>query len=594
LNPRTTFSTGTTLNPTTPQQNSTFQPGNNTVIGCKVNGSLQIDKSKIEEILSKHDNSTTNVVNIKISIVPGDKTRYFQELELPWANEIGRTIISLVRRATDTIFTSPLFTSILEVGTEEVDIQIKEETDGCLPYGKEGTDRIFDFLLHQLSHSEDKHVFKLCRIHDDESIQYATYNCCRIAGNRNLTICADYSSAVVEFALPVLIVVFLISFFMILPFVLEYITTYPTTEFHKTSDSHMSLISIVSLILFEGSEQANNSMSFFRRCVFAGLSSLVFVPDFFGCLWLLILFVIWAAFFVLLYCIPMTHGECKNRCPRLQWNKNVMTCFTLPFSLYYTFSKKKFCLGDWYCDGWYCDCWCCLKDWSFKIFICILTILYFIICVPLLVVACLVKFALFDILICFVWPHSCSENPMVKGLLISLRCATLLNIGFFTGMIFMFVLSTVVGLTLNAGYFNPFIAPIVTLIVYFWKNWKFSVEANCLQLKTSIIEVCKEKAPPKEDENIPEHPSTSNNTNGNDGSITCTDLLRDFFCQCPCDQMLPYSSSRQWDIEMAVQGESTAASESRSSPAEGKEKTNKSDNYHLYRPGARGIRRYII
>jgi hypothetical protein len=190
---------GTTLNPTTTsQQNSTFQPGNNTFVGCKINiktlngtnnstvCNLHVDKSKIKEVLSKHDNSTTtNIVNIKISIGPGNKTRYSQKLELPWANENGRTIISLVRRARDTIFTSPLFTLILEIGTEEVDIQIMEEIDCCLPTGKEGTDQIFDFLLHQLSHSEDKHVFKLCRIHDDESIQYATYNCCRITGDRN-------------------------------------------------------------------------------------------------------------------------------------------------------------------------------------------------------------------------------------------------------------------------------------------------------------------------------------------------------------------------------------------------------------------------
>ncbi|XP_028400759.1 uncharacterized protein LOC114523897 [Dendronephthya gigantea] len=64
---------------------------------------------------------------------------------------------------------------------------------------------------------------------------------------------------------------------------------------------------------------------------------------------------------------------------------------------------------------------------------------------------------------------------------------------FFTGSILIFLLSITVGLILNGAFFNPFIAPIVTLIVFFWKNWKFSVEARCLQLKTLIIEVCEDK-----------------------------------------------------------------------------------------------------
>ncbi|XP_028400987.1 uncharacterized protein LOC114524071 [Dendronephthya gigantea] len=34
----------------------------------------------------------------------------------------------------------------------------------------------------------------------------------------------------------------------------------------------------------------------------------------------------------------------------------------------------------------------------------------------------------------------------------------------------------------------------MVLIVFFWRSWQFSVEAQCLRLKTTIINVCKDKA----------------------------------------------------------------------------------------------------
>ena len=49
-------------------------------------------------------------------------------------------------------------------------------------------------------------------------------------------------------------------------------------------------------------------------------------------------------------------------------------------------------------------------------------------------------------------------------------------------------------LTLNAEFFNPFIAPILGLSAYVWKNWRWSMEAKCLQLKTLIINVSQEKS----------------------------------------------------------------------------------------------------
>jgi hypothetical protein len=119
--------------------------------------------------------------------------------------------------------------------------------------------------------------------------------------------------------------------------------------------------------------------------------------------------------------------------------------------------------------------------------------------------------------------------------------ATLLNIVFFTGMTCIFAISTVVGLTLNAEYFNPIIALIVTLIAYFWKNWKYSVEAECLELKTSIIEVCKEKAP-KEDEQNSENPSANINTENNNEQ-THSPLCSFVPCTCKSPNNPPSTSN---------------------------------------------------
>ena len=308
------------------QENSTSQQENKTTsIGCNIksiNGTtnlttceLDISDFEINEVLSKHENiTTTNIVRIRVSIVQQNKTQCCQKIELAWASEVGRTILTLVERARDTIFTSILFTTTLEVGTQEVNIQVKEKTDGCLQPGKPGSELIFDNLLRRLSHNEDTHFFKLCKRHNDDTTQFSTFNCCRIVGDRNLAICADYSSTVVRWTLPVIMTIFCISGFMVVPFVLQYVITYPESKFYKMSDSPMSLVSIASVILFEGRGPFKSPS---RRYLFVGLLYLVaFSPDFFGRVWLQVLFGVWGAFFLICNDIQMTYEEGKQECAR--------------------------------------------------------------------------------------------------------------------------------------------------------------------------------------------------------------------------------------------------------------------------------------
>ena len=323
------------------ENNQTFMKRNTNVkalyettnlTACK----LIVNDSKISEVISKHDNaSTTNIVKITVSIV-GKKTRFCQKLELDWASEVGRTILTLVRRAKDIrLFRSPLFILPLEVGTEEIDIQLKEKTDGCLPPGERGSEHIFYFILRRLSNRDNTHVFKLCKPFNDETTRYTAFNCCRIVGDRNSAICADYWSVVVDWVLPVVVFIFGISCLMVIPFILQHIVSCPENESHKMSDSPMSLPSIASVILFEG---RGPFKSLFRRCVFVGLSYLVvFFPDFFGFEWLKWTFILWAALFLV---FDGSHKTCKEGKKESEKNRikpeldvNLIDCFKTPLCL---------------------------------------------------------------------------------------------------------------------------------------------------------------------------------------------------------------------------------------------------------------------
>ena len=508
------------------QENSTSQQRNKTIfIGCNIKPinettnlttcKLDISDSEINEVLSKHENiTTTNIVRITVSIVRGNKTKCCQKMEFAWASEVGRTLLTLVQRAKDTIFTSLLFTTTLEVGTQEVNIQVKEKTDGCLPPGEPGSELIFDYLLRRLSHNDDTHFFKLCKRHNDDTSQFSTFNCCRIVGDRNLAICADYSSTVVRWTLPVIITIFCISGFMVVPFMLQYVITYPESKFYKMSDSPMSLPSIATVILFEGRGPVK---SFFRRYLFVGLSYLVaFYPDFFGFLWLLVLFCVWVLFFLIFYDIQMTYEACKQEC--IKKRKKVHKCeekcikcieecekdCTMAMKLDCSLISPSFEEGK-DAKGVYNNCVSKVSkslNSFFEYLGCVCSILFLFVA-PLFLMS-YVFVVLFRLLIftlkilqffyIFIFSHHKYFSNWQKFFLPFLRPPTLVMIIFLTGMIFIFVLSLVASLTLNAEFFSPFIAPIFGLLAYVWKNWKWSVEAKCLRLKTLIINVSQEKS----------------------------------------------------------------------------------------------------
>ena len=575
------------------QENSTSPQAKNTSTGYNVTTiatnrrmpinltscELRVDRSKIKEVLGKqyNDVASINTVKIRVLVYSGNNTEHSQEMELSWASEVGRTIISLVQRAKEVpLLRSLLLTTILEVGTDKVDIEIKEETKECLPIGELWSEHIFNFLLRQLSHSDDAHAFKLCKAHKEDTTQYTTFNCCKIIGDRNLALCGDYSSVVVNWAFPCVVVIFCISCLIFVPFLLQYAISYQKKEFYKVSDSPMSLLSIASVILFEGQGPFK---SLFRRCLFAGLTYfMVFFPRFFGVQWLNWVFLSWVIIFCFCDDVEMTNDEvnqdnvprdqCMEKCSRCmekcnrcmekcnrncKFEEKLISCFTIPLFLPLSWAPNLFSSRfetlrgnkqklsrDTARDtestprtkvGWKNNFLNVFQGLWILFAISLSLIGYF-----FTVLFCLLKFVFIDLILFFIWPHE-------FGVIVFLRLANFILFVFLIGMTFIFILSVIVTLSLNAEFFNPFVAPVLTLLGYFWKNWASSVETKCLDLKTLVIQVSLEKLKGQvpisgnDQENISPEPISGNDgasatcNNKSTGKVHSREIL-EFLCPC--------------------------------------------------------------
>ncbi|XP_028400980.1 uncharacterized protein LOC114524065 isoform X2 [Dendronephthya gigantea] len=466
----------------------------NNVTACKT---IHFDGSKVEDLLRLMLKPTTKTIEITATVASANKTRVFPEMKWPWANEIGRTLISLVARAKSSVFDSPLFTFPFEVGIKGISIVAAEDPVGCLPSGKNGSDQVFNHLLKELfshiQYKDNNKYYQLCRPLNEAPYRF---NCCQITGGRKLTLCADYSSIVLEWARPGSIAAVAVFCILTLPFVLEHIITYEEMTFYKSSFSHMSLISFFSMIFCEGRGWGK---TFFRRLAFVGLSFTVFYfANYFNYAYFLWLFIVWAVCFCFCHffriCFeknfPMENFKIKEKF-ELKFKENLISCFKIPISLPFV---NEHCQRG---SSWE-DIWADLKIYSLKIVLLVLSLV--------LVLLCLVKFVLFDFILRFVFPFTCrcrctcskcgkgNGKLLVNIFAVPIRLLTLTVIIFLSGSILFFGITMTVGLILNGEFFNPFFAPVVTLIAFVWKNWQLLVEAPCLQLKTLIIRVCKKKA----------------------------------------------------------------------------------------------------
>ena len=320
----------------------------------------------------------------------------------------------------------------------------------------------------------------------------------------------------------------------------------------------MSLPSIAFVILFE---RCGPFKSLFRRCLFAGLSYLVvFFPHFFGFEWLRWAFTLWVVLFLMVDDIQMTYEEgkqecerqrqrgpkckgrckciekCKHTCTKPQWIEGLISCLTIPLRIPFNWAPNVFESGfeggrkklKRKTDGATNCIIECLLELLYNFLnvfqgLCIfVAIIVSLIAYVVAVVCCLLKFVIVDLILPFICPH----QPDIK---VPLRLVTFVIFVFLIGMTFIFILTVVTSLTLNAEFFNPFVAPILTLIIYFWKNWKSSVEAKCLDLKTLIIDVSLQKVKAKKNEqNSGEDRAKATNSKAPRDKIRILKFL------CPC------------------------------------------------------------
>ena len=231
---------------------------------------LRIDELVVENILRLSHHYATHVIEIKVSVNSGNEK---PELKWSWADEIGRTIISLKTSLSQgSILLLSYYLPIssfhyitLNPGIKEVNIVV--ENYGCLPNGSKGSEIIFDFLLHQLFRSDDIDDYKLCRvINENDGVK--KHNCCRIASGGNLKICDEYLSVLPEYAKYYIFTMAIIMTYVGYPLIQQHLQSIPKeTEHYSITHSPMALSRIFYAVFLEGS---NNPVTpYYRRLTFS-------------------------------------------------------------------------------------------------------------------------------------------------------------------------------------------------------------------------------------------------------------------------------------------------------------------------------------
>ena len=213
----------------------------------------RLSESALKLIWKLMTDKITHVIDLHVWIESVNNTmnNTQKQIRIKWANEIGRTLISLIAQA-ETLnhrMMIPLsYTSTLQAGIYSMNIFIAKEVMQCFFSKKNTSDHaIFDLLVQELYHiSESKTDYKLCLPHSD-SFQY---NCCTIAGRNDLLICTDYSSVVTKTISSLVYGAFFCVSFLALVVPTEIIKRRHNKNY-RISSSPMSLSSVLLSVFFE-------------------------------------------------------------------------------------------------------------------------------------------------------------------------------------------------------------------------------------------------------------------------------------------------------------------------------------------------------
>ncbi|CAB3988391.1 Hypothetical predicted protein [Paramuricea clavata] len=492
-----------------------------------------VSQSTFKDVLQLMGSGTTNVIDLHVWIesvnATMNKTQVLKGIK--WANEIGRTLISLIAQAEKSKpITLPWYTSTLTAGVYGVNIVVAEETMRCMFSGNNITDQaIFDLLVHQLYYmSGNKTDYNLCRPHNDKN-QVPEYNCCTIVGRNDIPICSDYSSIVTKvFPILVVITVFFLMY-IDFPIILEYLSQYKEDNKHyRISDSPMSLSSILHSVFVEGHGPVK---SFGRKLMFVIFVFVTTLPEWGNSLLVYLIFVCpWALIFLFSDTFTLNENDHLTIEPLqlLSYTfKNPIEIIVLPFNLkwWHKVSTKwprfyrnleltrnssfqqsetnpelppttqesqeeRLLLlprpennrqeGD--------RRFGFLEIMKYRFSILILLVVY-LITLPLLCLLVLILLFIYNHIFLTVKPQECGIIKHIFVLWFFLTTFLLIMVSITD--LFLLTFYLIVGLFLNGEIYSPYLVPFATILFYAWATWRTSVETKYLALTTNIYKVCK-------------------------------------------------------------------------------------------------------
>ena len=474
---------------------------------------LQINDSILQNILQLTHESTTQVIELAVLIYSRNGTRMSQELKWAWANKVGGTIISLITQMSSS---RPYYFYTLSAGVKNVKVAISELDNyyGCVPTEENGTDLVFNFLLHQLFEKQGDNNYKLC--HTPSNEDKGTYKCCGISGN--FIFCADYSSVILQYAQRYIIVVIIIFSFIALPLMLSYMRSSANERDHYTiSDSPMALSSIFRAVLID---EKGPVRSAHRRFAFSlTVTGILYLSEF-DSHWYMISLV-WIIPFTAFNTF-VTDWQSSNPISEISndlLGTNGMTTMytivlTLPFNLKHWWNHvywRKFeqnwnyqQIGNNQIHEWPIrkKIYHFFGDMlSMFVIVCNFVVTWFFVCIFLCsasMLTCVYASPLHFFSEMIPRNRFCINNAVgiiafflfflalvIVSLVLILRSFILL-------LTIVFLLIT--GMYLNGEFYCPVVAPTMILVVYCWKCWRLYVETQYLQLKTKIYEICEELA----------------------------------------------------------------------------------------------------
>ena len=465
------------------------------------------------------------MIEIEVSVNSGNETR---ELKWSWADEIGRTIISLKTSLPRIYAKSPLPYITLNPGIKEVNVAV--ENYGCLPNRSNGSEVIFDFLLHQLFPSDDIDDYKLCRvINGNDDVK--KHNCCRVESGRNLTICTEYLSVLPIYGSYYISAMVIIMMYVGYPLIQQHLQSIPKeTEHYSITDSPMALSRIFYAVFLKGS---NNPVTpYYRRLTFSLTVVEVISISTFSLPWI-IASSTWALLFTVYDFFWLNRGNIENI-------EKYLIMLTLPFNFKHWWKRFKRLTNEEQPEHpaenrlemvpegvlnrqqsheedpqvTTCTYVCSIITHFLKALLFVLT--YTVCVIPL----CVFSIGYYSPLVIIQSSGLQRNERNVPRGMIGQICVWF---GFLVLYLFSFTIITtffisflnlslnlIIGLYLNGSFFSPVVVPIIILLVYSWKNWRSFVETNYLQLKTGIYECCEEYY--KEQSSQNSIPTTSSST----------------------------------------------------------------------------------